>query len=265
MRIDEFIDIQKPREIKSKTVTKSGVQGATYKVHQRQFETQSGNDVKVMFENRGDGIFEVYFYVNDTMKDRSTRDPEILPFVLYIIKHFSNRKVVRELTFRAIDSVNDTKLVTGMDMGAGIKALHNTMEKLVKYLNDHPKREVEPTQKQIALYSKIGRELPVMYNMANYDEVMADANKILSSSEYEDIVEPMYRLDQVYHKITDNQKLNDEIKDQMAQYRTVYQSNQGGVRKTRNRRRVVYSKIVRRLFNEWHIEESGNRFRLVKK
>lgn len=256
MRLIEFLDPKKPKNVKARTINKSGTQGSVSKVAQRSFETTNGNTVKVMFEKTGDEDYpyDVYFYVNDTMYDRSDRDSEIFPMVLYVIKSYVNRNKINGLTFRAINSENDTKLVRGLDQDKAKDEVIKVLKSLDNYLKSNPKQEVQPSQKKIDLYKKLNRQLPKFYNIPKHDELSKMVSTILSSNGDENAINGNLPFIVDYLESINDEELKSSIRKSHQKYMDAVASNsKSGLIVNRNRRRVVYKKIIDKFFPEWHV------------
>jgi hypothetical protein len=273
MRLVEFLDPKKPTNIKTKRQKKLGVQGSHSLVIIKEFNTSHGNNVKVCFQKIEDPFededfqYTVYFYVNDTMHDRDDRDPQIFPMVLYVIKSFIERNKVTGFKFIAISSTNDEKTVRGMDEEKFKREYFKKLQVLVDYMKANPKKEIEPSQKQIDLYKKVNRPLPKFYNIQNYDKIVDALKNLLANKDNNQyIYSNGYSIVGYFNPTIENSKMLNDISDAHSNFVNSMKSNtEDGVQIKKNRRAVVYKKLIDKFLSDWDVNIDGDHFQLLKK
>ncbi len=288
--IVEGIEPRKPLgTIRKKKVVKNRGMINQKSLDQIEFDTTSGNNVKVQFQIR-DGVGDVVFYVNDTLDDLGGRkdgsvDPEILGGVLWVVDTYADRLELNGLTFSAWAGDGDTKVVRGLDMG---KPRAAALEGLKAYLGDvraYKANIIPPTAARLALAKKLGREPTVVYdvNVGKLQRILeeligeVEAGEVARLHDFEEEVhlsrstggglpDDLMNL-QPYNKLEDLIPGAVDVWQLVKKYNVARMSHsEGGASVTRNRRQDLYRRILDKFFSEkWDVKQERDQFELTRK
>jgi hypothetical protein len=121
--LSEIADLTKPKgKVVKRTMIRNPGTNLATPVIQYSWKTSLDNIIKLKFIPKGDNVYEVLFYVNDTLYDDASsklgknRDVEILGNVFYVIKDKADRLGAQELRFEGYGSEGDTKVIKGVDV-----------------------------------------------------------------------------------------------------------------------------------------------------
>lgn len=273
--LNEIVAPRKPSGmIKRNNITQNAGTNNPKAVIQYQFKTKLKNIVKVWFKVKGDDSYEVIFYVNDSLKDDSGknpngRDPEILPGVLHIIQDKSSSLNAKEITFQAFSDEDDSQVLKNLPIDSYRQKLNSQIDYFSNVLRRFPVEMIPPSQSRIDLFARLNRGVPEP--LPNLDtklllNLMDDLKMSLESPEssrpaINNVMEKLYSVDWKQFNI-DPKPMQMAIKD----FEGALESNtESGWRKFKNRRESVYEKLVQRYFaRDWKISKSGTFFTLTK-
>lgn len=273
--LNEIVAPRKPSGmIKRNNITQNAGTNNPKAVIQYQFKTKLKNIVKVWFKVKGDDSYEVIFYVNDSLKDDSGknpngRDPEILPGVLHIIQDKSSSLNAKEITFQAFSDEDDSQVLKNLPIDSYRQKLNSQIDYFSNVLRRFPVEMIPPSQSRIDLFARLNRGVPEP--LPNLDtklllNLMDDLKMSLESPEssrpaINNVMEKLYSVDWKQFNI-DPKPVQMAIKD----FEGALESNtESGWRKFKNRRESVYEKLVQRYFaRDWKISKSGTFFTLTK-
>lgn len=108
--LNESITPEKPKKVLTKSKIQNSGTNSAYKLYYKHFTTKLGNDVKVIFKPEYDGI-KIDFQVNDSFKDDSATDPEILKNVIYVVEKELELKKYNIVNINASHRTTDGKNV----------------------------------------------------------------------------------------------------------------------------------------------------------
>lgn len=290
MLVCEGIEPKKPLgKITKSKVTKNKGMINQRDLDQIQFNTSSGNNVKVQFKIE-DGVGDVVFYVNNTLDDNGGRkdgsvDPEILGGVLWIVDTYSDKMGLRGLTFSAWAGKGDTKVVKGLDMEKPREAALQKLRSYMQDVSEYKARIIPPSENRIALAKKLGREPTVVYDV-NVGKIELIIREMIADIEDRGVVrslpfeEEVYLTRNVGGGVPDNlldlnpyTKLEDLIPGALETLELVKKYNvarmshsEDGASVTRNRRQDLYRRIMDKFFSgKWNVEQERDSFTLTRK
>ena len=284
----EFLEPKKPKTIKSSILKKSGVQGSIINYNVRQFNTSSGNNVKVRFQNKltdtGEKSTDIVFFVNDTTYDNAStndkdidNDFEILSGVMYIILKYLDNNKINHVSFEAASGSGDNKLKFNLPVNKTITNLLsaiNNFESMLKRFIITPEMLKKERDRQHALYNKLNKPIPEKVVVIYKEELLSAIKQLKqfihnlkpnedSYSKFNDIINKIQkykvRVDNFQEYITLMDYLTD-LGNQLKSY------TQYGVQINKNRRLSIYTKLLDKYFsNKWDIKNHGNTFELTRK
>jgi len=241
---------------------------------QYKFTTKNNNEVKVQLSDQGDNTADVVFYVNDTLDDGSStsRDPEILNGVLWIMKEIPKRYNFNTITFSAWSGKGDNKIIKNLPITEPKQQFLKAYDTFFKSITNFKPTEIPPSQTRIDLAKKFNKPLIPLFDV-NKDYIMPLLNDI---KEYIKTDDPLIRgiiskLDDLY-QYKDSTIINklpgyeDLIKYGKKYSDAILSNTDYGLPQTHNRRQSLYSKILNKFFsNDWNITQRNSSFSLTKK
>jgi hypothetical protein len=274
----EIIELDKPsNRVRRSNIVKNAGTNTAYNAIQYRWETQQGNVIKLIFTPKGDDLYEVAFYVNDSIKDdakSAERDSEILSSVFYLIKKKANELGAQALEWWAHNTEKDTKVIRGLQFDQQI--FYKELENFKKALQNHRVRFLPLTPLRISLFQKLGREPQPQpdVDVEQWLEWVEEIEKSLGEKRPEwlhaRLEEKLSNLMGAV-QIDRLQHLNFNIENFtkiMEEYVVAVKSNtEQGLQKKTNRRANVYRRILNRYFaDDWNIKISNNcNFYLTRK
>ncbi len=272
--LTEAIAPKKPSGgVRKKKVVKNRGMITQKNLDQIEFDTKSGNNVKVQFQIR-DGVGDIVFYVNDTLDDLGGRsdgsvDPEILSGVLWVVDVYADRLGLSGLTFNAWAGAGDTKIVRGLDVGKPREVALRGIERYMDMVRAYEPVEIPPSESRIALAAKMGREVVKVYdvNVGKLLEILGKMHSSVESGSYvdmHDFEEMLWWNDKSLDKKIPG---GWEVKDLVGKYRVALLSNsKEGASVVRNRRLDLYKRLMDKFFSvKWNIKQERDSFDLTRK
>jgi GNAT superfamily N-acetyltransferase len=288
--LTEGIEPKKPLgAIRKKKVVKNRGMINQKNLDQIEFDTTSGNNVKVQIQIR-DGVGDVVFYVNDTLDDLGGRkdgsvDPEIMGGVLWIVDVYADRLELNGLTFSAWAGKGDTKVVRGLDIEKPREAALKGLREYMADVREYKANVIPPTPSRIALAKKLGREPTVVYDV-NVGKLLRILEELVGEVENRDVAR-LYDFEEEIHlsrstggglpddlmNMEPYNKLEDlipggiEVLKLVKQYNVARMSHsEEGASVTRNRRQDLYKRLIDKFFSDkWNIKQDRNQFELTRK
>lgn len=256
---NEIVDSTIIPKHRGRTIVKDAGTVKSRQVKEYKWKTSLGNEVKLHYEPREEGVYNVMFYVNDTLYDDSSskfgtnRDPEIFPSIFGMLN--KNKVNARQLQFRAWDSEGDKKLIRNLPMEEKKKDVLSHLSLLLNHLNTYQVKMLPITPSKMLLYKRLGRPIPS--EVPDFDK-----------DKWIEIVKNLY------NKINHNQSVEEEIGSfhsnlsigkfnnlgfsfegllhSMQEYEYTFKSNTPeGWMRTRNRREIIYEKLISKLMPNW--------------
>ena len=275
----EIVDPAKPlSRVNRHNIVKDKGTNVAKPAVQFSWRTKLGNMVKLHFTSEGENSYEVVFYVNDTLYDdasantENTRDPEILSGIFYLLKEKADKLGANELSFRAYESKNDTKTIRGLDSNEPKSQAITELQRLGMAIQQYQPQLVQPNQNKLDLWKKIGRGVPEPTPDFNTNTWMSLVSQLTNAIQSEQRI--ITYIDQLKTGIgTDKFRVLNydfgSLLESLTNFDNAVASNseQGWPRK-RNRRAIIYSKIINRtMAGEWDIQTNGSsdRFTLTRK
>lgn len=267
--LTELYDPEYPKGTKHSIHKKAGVQGSTVKRNQYRFTTPQGNDVKVLFKIGPVDTDEadVIFYVNDTLDDGASGglDPAILAGVLGIVKKVADRRKLNTITFEAWSGQGDNKIVRGLREQPEVFA--KSAAPVLKWTEENEPEMLPPTERQIELAEKFGREAkprpswPKEQLEKALGHLMAYSNdgSPVFASAVNDLERSFGQMDGVIPGWGDMMHHARKLADARMS------NTEHGLRVTRNRREAVYDRLMKRHMPEWNVEKSYGFYTLTRK
>ena len=234
------------------------------------FKTKQGNVVKVHFDNRGDGVFEALFYVNDTMYDDSstkggsTKDYEILPSVLHVIKIQAPKLGAKKITFSAIQGQG--RWVKKLDIEPVKNKAVQALEKFEITVQQYPVKMIPPSPQRIELFKKFNKGTPQPLPDLDTPTMLSHIERLKSQldsiSAINIFIENLYRIDWKIFGI-DPKPLTDMLRKLEG---AIESHSEKGWYDDTNRREYIYEKLFNKYFtDEWNVIKNGTSFELVRK
>lgn len=273
----EIVDFAKPSaSVKKSKVVKNPGTNAAKQLLQFRWRTKLGNDVKLQLEPKYDDAYNVVFYVNDTLYDdssktqESNRDPEILSGVFYVLQDKAERLNIKELTFTAFPSDADTKIVRNLPYDDQI--VINYLNKFKEAVQSHIVKFIDPSQKLIDLYVKLNKPLPQTPDIDqktllkwadDLQQIIKNPPKQEDGSQLDPFVDYLKQL--IGNGRLQSLRFNvHQLEILLFNLSNAYKShsNRGWLR-NRNRRLMIYTKLVPRYFPNWKMEVSGTHVTLT--
>lgn len=272
----EIVDSFTPKSRMSRIVKNPGTVRAQPTVQFR-WKTRLGNDVKVHFEERGEGTYNVLFYVNDTLYDDaskvegSNRDVEILPGVFEIARQKADKLAASKLVFTAHKSDGDTKVVKGVDAAPRLQVVTRDLAQFEGLLRSYRPTMVEPSPMRAALFQKLGRPVPPAepdFDVIPWIKWIAEVRDCLAKQDgfaMESLIDYLksFAYENKFVKIGLDAK---SLAENMEGLSAAFMSNSPyGWRRTVNRRAAIYTRLAQRYFGRgWTVSIQGDRFELTR-
>jgi hypothetical protein len=276
---NEFISILKeifeptyPKGVKVSKVKKAGPQNSIIIKNQYRFKTSNGNDVRVLFDvNDETQTADIIFYVNDKLSDDSsaqegvTRDEEILPNVLGVVKRFADKKQLKTITFTAWSGQGDKKVVKNLDYKQFKEPLITAFNAFNDEIKNHEVTYLPVTDRQKELSIKIKKELTPIPDIYK-ERVLNQLQNIKQKIDNDDYKIKELADNMAYAKELTKFKTFSRFIELLKRYSDALMSNsESGLVKTRNRRKDLYIKLVQRFFSDWKLDVFGDSFELTRK
>lgn len=273
----EIVEPFKPISVKKKLTSKNKGTNTEKPMLQFQWKTSKGNDVKLQLipKNSEQTDCEAIFYVNDTLDDNAggnERDPEILSSVLYVLRKKAETMNIMHLFFQSHSSDNDTKIIRNLPINTHpaltqLDQFENAIKRYTPFFLPH-------SQKLIDFYAKVNKPLPAQQlsfdrnSWLNWIEALK--KNIINPPNHQDGSDIEHFLDALKTGIgTDKFKvLNFDVSILEKTLETlsneIKSNSEQGWRRTTNRRKEIYHRLIKKYFPDWKITISNNSFYLDK-
>jgi hypothetical protein len=276
--INEYIEPNYPKNVKSSVVKKSGVQGSVIPIKQYSFITAKGNQVKVHFKITKDyddvKTADIVFYVNDTLDDSSSQkggsptDPEIFNGVLGIILKASDRLKINRITFEPWSGEGDTKIVKGLSFKDKKEQFLNNLKQFKNTVEKREPKLFEPSDRMKELAKQLGREANKIKEF-DKEKLLDIISKAISSIEEEKesirgVLNDLELLTKTtYEAFPELSEIKEIIQ---AATKIIVSNTEQGFTVKRNRREAIYKKLMDRYFSDnWEIKFEYGKFDLERK
>ena len=276
-----LIEPRKPTgPVRRRNIVKDEGTARAHNVIQFQFKTKLGNVVKFWMTPKGDDIYDVLFYVNDTLDDASSakgqdgmRDPEVLPAVLHLMKTKANDLGAKQLTFSAWKGQKDTQTFKGVDVQPYARAALQSLMPFKAAIDQYEVKMIEPSPNLVRLFQMQGKTPQARPDLAKDGTLTALQNLIAAINSNADPVKLYQACDQFdeHGYSIDWQKFGIDARAALQAVKNLrgaaWSNVEGGTwQKDRNRRGDVYAKLMQRHFSqEWNVKQEGDRFELTRK
>jgi hypothetical protein len=264
--VESFEPTKPSGKITSKTTKKAGVQGSETPRLIKQFKTQKGNDVKVVFDKDlgGEKDWTVIFYVNDTLSDnaKSEVDPEILKGVLWIMLDWAKKGKVNTYEFSAWKGEGDTKIVKNMNIEKPIEELLNWVNEKEKIVKNYEVTYKPYSNNVKKILKKKGRSEEYInkgqpsLNKENilkaFSDIKEDPESPINRMNFRDSVQGDIKTYEFLGK-SPIEKLDNAIRSH----------SDSGVPINKNRRKSLYNKLIKRYLSDvFNVSTHGDSFTL---
>jgi hypothetical protein len=268
--LNEIFEPTYPKNVKVSKVKKTGTQNSVIIKDQYQFKTTIGNDVKVLFEVTNKSA-DIIFYVNDKLNDKSSsqdgisRDEEILPNVIGIVKRVADKKQLQTITFTAWAGEGDNKTVKNLDYKQFKDPLLIALNLFYDEIKNYQVTYLPVTDRQKETALKFNKEISPTPDI--YKDILL--NQLVTAKNY--IENHDYKIkglaqDLSYNKNLSKFKSFSNFLNLLKQFSDALISNSdSGLVKSRNRRKDLYVKLIQRFFTDWNLDLFGNSFELTRK
>lgn len=267
-------------KVSMKRITKNKGTMKAHEIIQYEFNTKSGNNVKVQLSPKYDNSYDVVFYVNDTLDDASStkggnqRDIEILNGVLYVVKEVSKRLKAKELTFSAYSGKGDVKNYKNLDVSKPKQKLIQSFQNVKSKLEQYEPVEIPPSELRLKLSKDTGKPLNTLYDLdkEKYLNVINDLENHIDDKDY--FIEMSHKLTDMISFDRSSRKVfttkidpNDELSSNITKYsRSLISNSEGGININKNRRSSLYDRLMNKYFSdEWDVSKIRDDFVLKKK
>lgn len=282
--MNEIVELRRPtgRTKKSDVVISPGTNTARRAI-QYQFTTKMGNNVKVRFLVDGENAYTVSFHVNNELKDdakldNSQRDPEIIPGAFHVIKTRADSLGAQELTWVAVESENDTKVVRNLDVERYSAPVIQTLRTLYQAVGQHPSKMVPSNPKLDSILGITGPRQVPDFDREHWQGAIKGIVFAIQQKNAEQLHNAIYLLGNLFRtERTKSEQHNRpefnpgidwmSLEKQLLELEGAIRSNEeGGWARKSNRRLNIYQRIVDKYFSQdWDIKISYNRFTLTRK
>lgn len=268
----ESVEIKKPSgKVSSKHIIKNRGMINQQELLQYQFKTKNGNDVKVQFNEKDEGV-DVVFYVNNTLDDGSSgsRDPEILNGVLWLMRVVPDRMKWNVMTFSAWSGKGDTKVIRDLPIDDIKNRFEAVLGRFKEYIEKYEVVEIPASASRIELSKKLGRELRKLYDI-NKEDVLSVISDIYcyikdGSSLIHDGMNKLEEFGYNNPKIKSINGYDELIKLGRGYEEAIRSHSDEGYSKVSNRRQSLYKKIIDRYFSDiWDIDQRNSNFIMKRK
>jgi hypothetical protein len=283
----EIAELRKPTtKVRKRNIIKDKGTNVAKSAILYQWKTKLGNVVKIHFIPKGEDIYEIVFYVNDTLDDQShktdesQRDAEIIPGVFYIIRDKAEKLNAKELTFVAHSSDGDEKTIRNIEIEPKKQITMQLLKDFYQTITNHIPKLVPLSNSRLATIKKF-----INPNHNGYELDFEKEPWIRWTSEITNIIKnqnnPPIHPDALPYELKNlaGNLLSAEYKFEIIKYnpKDLYSAivdlsnalqshtERGWTRKS-NRRTAIYSRMVNRyLSDRWNVETSNDRFVLIRK
>lgn len=272
----EIVEPYNPSGVRKSNIVKDKGTNRAKEAIQFRWKTKLGNVVKLHFDYDGPNAYTVVFYVNGTLFDNAAvnqnngRDPEILAGIFYLLKEKANQLKADKLSFRGQDSESDTKTIRNIDPNQYKELALKELNAFSQVINNHQVQMIPPTQSKIDLYKRLNRDDP---------QPMPDFNKPLWLKWLQNIHNEIKMGNRITNFIdqlktgmgvSDFKNINVNLKSLIETLtnfdNAVISNSPEGWQRTKNRRTIIYTKLVNRYMSQdWNIEINGNWFYLTRR
>lgn len=284
----EIAELRKPTtKVRKRNIIKDKGTNVAKSAILYQWKTKLGNVVKIHFIPHEDDVYEIVFYVNDTLDDQShktdesQRDAEIIPGVFYIIREKAEKLNAKELTFVAHRSNGDEKIIRNIEIEPKKQIAVQLLKDFHQKITNHIPQQVPLSNSRLTSIRKFlnpdhsGYELD--FEKEPWIRWTGQINYIIMQKIWDDLYHP----DAVIYELKNlaGNLLSAEYKFEIIKYnpKDLYSAlvdlsnalqshtERGWTRKS-NRRTAIYSRMVNRyLSDRWNVETSNDRFVLTRK
>lgn len=277
--LNEIFNPIYPKGVKSKTIYKYGVQGSKIPIKQYEFNTKKGNNVKVHIKITDDGnTANVMFYVNDTLDDKSsknnisTRDEEILPSILGIIKKQIDRLNINEVEFKAYSSTGDDKYIKNLDMEKPKKELYKIINEFKNMIENYEPKEIPNSLERINMLKKFNKPITNLkdFDKQYYLEKINEIEKLLKNDDPK--IYMLYKeIKNTNKSLIKNNMLLEKFEDFLITFKKyinafISNKSENGLLISKNRRKDLYLKLINKYFKDkWFVDESHGFFTLTRR
>jgi hypothetical protein len=266
LSFNEIVEPMKTTAKRRNIVKDAGTMRAT-PVIEYQFQTSLGNIVKLHFRKKDDNplTYDVSFYVNDTQyddasrTDSSTRDPEILSKILYLVRKKADSLKAEEIHFLAQKGEGDVKVVRNLNIEEYKPNALQQLNLLKQWLQRYEVKMIEPNKE---IYLKLKRPIPPArpdIDVARWVRVIDECIALISKGQTLDMNNlegSMYT-----QNIEANYPQYKVLIEALRNYTNAVMSNtEFGFQKRRNRRASLYSRLLDRYFSDWDVKQSNDSF-----
>jgi len=271
----EVVELMKPKGARKSNIVRDAGTNTARGAIQYKWKTQLGSEVKLLFTPEGNDEYTVVFYVNNTLYDDAAsntengRDPEILSGIFYLLKSKSEVIGAKTLSFRAHQSPGDTKIVRSLNIDLYKQQALTDIFNFSKESSTVVPNVVPPSERSLSLMKKINRPILTVYDFEK-DRWLNFAKQVKSAIEQNESIYNYVNQLKTGVGVGDFRTLNFDINKliySLSNYQNAFMSNtEQGWSKTKNRRAVIYEKLLNRhMSNEWSISVRGDNFLLTKK
>lgn len=258
--LNESLDLIKPFNVKYNKYIKNAGTNTAHMELKYEFTTSLNNNVKLIFNPKHKGEYDIKFYVNDNLNPTSkVRDIEILGGVFYLILKAITKLNITTFTFEAYKDDGDVKTIRNLKQNNVNTNLLNILKKLQNIVNNFNLDNLDFDNDSKIFFNKFNKPLPdkheyYIQRLSKNISNIIDSVEKLESINLRNILFELSKLSKIGFDYDTT-----ELIQYTKEYNKIIDSNsESGYKQENNRRETIYNKFIDKYLKSWKVTNFGN-------